>query len=87
MSKTLTEQLLANEEGRRLYYKEGLILEVTETICRLMKEKDVSLKELAEQTNISKSNITQFLNGERNLTLSIVSNLLFALDAKRSLVQ
>ncbi len=82
MGDNFIRELLANREGQRLYFREDLIFEVTEAICKVMEEKDISKAELAEIAGVSKSNITQLLSGDQNMRLSTVADLLFALGAR-----
>jgi transcriptional regulator with XRE-family HTH domain len=82
MGDNFAERLLSDREGQKLYFREDLIFEVTETICRVMEEKGISRTELAEIAGVSKSNITQLLSGDQNMRLTTVADLLFALDAK-----
>jgi antitoxin component HigA of HigAB toxin-antitoxin module len=69
-------------ERRQYYYQEKLILEVTELICELMKQKGISKAELARKLGRSKSNMTQLLDGTTNMTLRTVSDTLLVLDSK-----
>ncbi len=82
MKKTFLQELMSDHEGRRLYFREDLIFEVSEAICRTMQEKGVSRAELAKRLNVSKSNITQLLSGNHNMRLTSVADLLYALDMK-----
>ena len=82
MAKTFIEKLLSDEEGRKLYFREDLIFEITEAISKVMDEKDISKAELSRLAGVSKSNITQLLSGDQNMRLSTVADLLYALDSK-----
>jgi len=82
MAKTFIEKLMSDEEGRKLYYREDLIFEVTETISKVMQEKRVSKAELSRLAGVSKSNITQLLSGDHNMRLTTIADLLYALDSK-----
>jgi transcriptional regulator with XRE-family HTH domain len=82
MGDNFIEKLLSDPEGQRLYFREDLIFEVTEAICKVMDEKGVSKAELAEIAGVSKSNITQLLSGDQNMRLTTIADLLFALGAK-----
>jgi len=68
-----------SDETKRLFAKEALILEVTEAIWELMEKHGRSKAELAKALGTSKSNITQLLDGRRNMTLGTLSDLAFAL--------
>ncbi|MBN1804600.1 MAG: helix-turn-helix domain-containing protein [Sedimentisphaerales bacterium] len=82
MNKTFIEKLMSEDEGRKLYSREDLIFEITETICKVMEEKGISKAKLSRMAGVSKSNITQLLSGDHNMCLTTVSDLLYALDSK-----
>jgi len=82
MGDNFIRELLSDREGQRLYFREDLIFEVTEAICKVMEERDISRAELAEIAGVSKSNITQLLSGDQNMRLSTIADLLFALGAR-----
>lgn len=69
-----------SEENRRLFQQEELILDVTESICDVMDKANVSRKELADMMGTSKSNITQLLNGSRNMTLRKLADIAYFLN-------
>jgi transcriptional regulator with XRE-family HTH domain len=75
------EELNQNDADRRAYLQEATILEVTELVCKLINEKKITRTELARKMNVSKSQITQMLDGEANLTLRSLSDMLWALDS------
>jgi len=82
MDKTFIEKLLDDDEGRKLYFREDLIFEVTETIWNIMEEKGINKAELSRLAGVSKSNITQLLSGDHNMRLTTVADLLYVLDSK-----
>ena len=82
MAETFIEKLMSDEEGRKLYFREDLIFEITEAICKVMHEKRINKAELSHLAGVSKSNITQLLSGDQNMRLSTVADLLYALDSK-----
>ena len=82
MNKTFIQELMSDHEGRKLYFREDLIFEVTEGICKTMEEKGISKAQLAKLLGVSKNNITQLLSGDHNMRLTSVADLLYALDAK-----
>jgi plasmid maintenance system antidote protein VapI len=51
------------------YWLEGPIVDFTEDICRLMKEKNVSKAELARRLGTSRAYVTKLLGGNANFTL------------------
>lgn len=82
MTKTFIQKLMSLDDGRKLYFREDLIFEITEEICKVMEEKHVNKAELSRLAGVSKSNITQLLSGDQNMRLSTVADLLYALDSK-----
>lgn len=80
MNESLTKQLTSTADGMRLYQQERAILEVTETVCRLMEEQGVTRSELAKRINKNKSHVTQLLDGEANMTVRTISDMFGALD-------
>lgn len=82
MAETFIQKLMSDEEGRKLYFREDLIFEVTEAISQAMEEKGVNKAELSRLAGVSKSNITQLLSGDQNMRLTTVADLLYALDSK-----
>lgn len=59
---------------------ESKILEITETICERMKDKDISRTRLSELLSISKPGVTKILNGSSNFTLKTLLSISNALD-------
>jgi len=82
MAETFIQKLMSDEEGRKLYFREDLIFEITETICKVMDEKGINKTKLSRLAGVSKSNITQLLSGDQNMRLTTVADLLYALDSK-----
>jgi len=82
MTETFIQKLMSDEEGRKLYFREDLIFEVTEAISQVMEEKGVNKTELSSLAGVSKSNITQLLSGDHNMRLTTVADLLYALGSK-----
>jgi len=82
MAKTFIEKLMSDDEGRKLYFREDLIFEITETIWKVMEEKGISKAQLSRLAGVSKSNITQLLSGDHNMQLTTVADLLYTLDSK-----
>lgn len=73
--------LFKKTDGDPVYLQEKLILEVTESIWEIMNRKKVNKTELAKRIKTSKPNVTQLLNGGRNMTLRTLSDIAVALDA------
>lgn len=62
------------------YWLEGPIVDFTEDICRLMREKKVSKAELARRLGTSRAYVTKLLGGNANFTLSTMVKVAMALD-------
>ena len=62
------------------YRFESVILDITEDICRIMKEKNISRSKLAEKLNISRPAVTRMLDGNPNFTLKRLLAVSDALD-------
>ncbi len=75
----LDNWLQESKENRKLFAEEGLILEVTEAIWASLKLKGWSQKELAEALGVSRSHVSQLLDGRRNMTLRTLADIAFAL--------
>jgi len=80
MSDSLMKRLTATPEGMRLYQQERAIQEVTDLICLLMAEQDVSRAELARRIGKTKGYVTQLLDGRTNMTIRTISDVCLALD-------
>jgi transcriptional regulator with XRE-family HTH domain len=72
-------------EFRKLLSQEELILEVTEVLCGLLEQENISRKELADRLGKTKGFVSQLLNGGRNLTLRTVADILHVLGYKVAL--
>jgi transcriptional regulator with XRE-family HTH domain len=70
------EEALSSPEA----WMDSPIVEFTEDLCRLMKEKDVSRAELAKRIGTSRAYVTKLLGGNANFTLATMVKLAFALD-------
>lgn len=72
---------LVNKIKDTLEYRfETFILDITENICRIMKEKNISRSKLAEKLNISKPAVTRMLDGNPNFTIKRLLTVADALD-------
>lgn len=67
------------------YRFESLLLDITESICRKMKEKNISRSKLAEKLNISRPAVTRMLDGNPNFTLKRLLAVTDALDLDLSI--
>lgn len=84
MSTTYEQFSAAGEQNRRLLRQEGLILDVTESVCELLEQEGLSQTDLARRLNCGKSHVSQLLNGRRNLTLKTLADIAGALGVKPS---
>jgi len=73
------EELISTKEGMKLFQRERTILEVTELICGILSGQKLKRSELAARLGTTKSNVTQLLDGEANMTLATVSDVFTAL--------
>ena len=72
--KTLTEILLSAEAGRRAYWGRGKELEITEMICKAMREQRISRAEMAKRMDITEQELSDLLTGDSN---TVFSDLLY----------
>jgi transcriptional regulator with XRE-family HTH domain len=70
------DEALASPEA----WIDGPIVEFTEDLCRLMKEKGLSRADLAKKIGTSRAYVTKLLGGNANFTLATMVKLAFALD-------
>lgn len=81
MHENLSDRITRTPEGMRLFLQERAIMEVTELISHLMEEQGMTKTDLARQLDTSKANITQMLDGQRNMTIRTISDVLFCLGS------
>ena len=79
MNRTPFDENMKDVEYRRLFNQEALILEVTEAICGYMEEHEITRVELAKRLGKTKGFVSQLLNGDRNLTLRTLADIVDAL--------
>jgi transcriptional regulator with XRE-family HTH domain len=80
--KTFYEQLMATEEGKRLFKREEAVMEVTEFICGEMEKRGVTRSELAKRLGKTKRYITQLLDGGTNMTVRTIADVCHALGCE-----
>lgn len=73
-------KLFEESETHVDYWMATPVIEFTEDLCRLMKEKKVSRAELARRIGSSRAYITRLLGGGANFTLHTMVKLAMALD-------
>jgi transcriptional regulator with XRE-family HTH domain len=76
------KDFMQDADFKKRLIQEEFILEVTEVICKIMRDKGISRKELSNLMGKSKASISQLLNGERNLTLRTVADILNVLGCR-----
>ncbi len=79
MGSTWIEGQNTTDDEIRLFTQEKTIVEVTEMICALMQQMGVTKSELASRLGKTKGFVSQLLDGESNMTLRTVSDVLFAM--------
>lgn len=84
MSSALKAWVNESPERHRVYEQECLIVETSEAIWKAMEQAGVSKVALAERLGTSKSNVTQLLNGSRNLSIRTLADIALALGCKVS---
>ena len=81
MYNALLKDIKYDSEDMKFYLQEKLILEVTNRIAEMMQKKNVSKSALAGKLGRTKGFITQLLNGNANMTLRTISDVMWALDS------
>jgi transcriptional regulator with XRE-family HTH domain len=83
-AKTLHDEYLKDKEFARIMAQERLIMDVTESFCRILEEENLSRSKLAHIMGKTKGYVSQLLNGNRNITLRVLSDIAYHLgyDAK-----
>ncbi len=76
---SMYKEIMSTEEGRREVCAELAILSATELIVELMQKQGLKRKDLAERMGVSKSRVTQILNGDTNMKLSTLAYALAAM--------
>jgi transcriptional regulator with XRE-family HTH domain len=75
MNETVLDQFTADEKGTRLFHQEKLAAELTELMCKAMRERGVNRSALATLLHKSKGRISQILNAETNFTVRTVADI------------
>lgn len=79
-SKTELQRFVESPDNMRRFQQERATLEVTELICKIMVEEGISRSDLAKRLGKTKGYITQLLDGQTNMTIRTMSDVLFCLD-------
>lgn len=76
MSRSILEQWLTETDATgKLAAQEELILAVTEAIWEELKRQRWTKSQLAEALDTTPTNVTQWLNGSRNMTLRTLADI------------
>ena len=73
--------LKTTTQETRTDQQEWLILQVTLHIEKLMEDQGVSKAELARRLGVNRAYITQLLDGQTNMTLKKIADVMLALDS------
>lgn len=73
------------EEEERLSAEEKLIVDVAEDFWEILEKEGISRKELADRMGKKKSDISQLLSGDRNLSLRTIADIAFYLGHEANL--
>lgn len=79
---SLESEIVSQDEGQRIWNQEQAVFDVTELICGIMNEQNVTRAELATKLGKSRPYITQLLDGATNMTIRTVADVLGALGYK-----
>jgi antitoxin component HigA of HigAB toxin-antitoxin module len=80
---TIASDIRAANPG--LFEAEALLLEATETICRVMKEQGVTQGMLAKRLGCSKANVSHVLSGNQGMTTKSIARFMCALGKRVTL--
>jgi len=76
------KQLLEEGENDPDYLTEKVLLEVTEQIYRRMQDAGLRASDLADRLGVSRSFVSQLLNGKPNMTIRTLVGVAHALDQR-----
>lgn len=77
--KTLYDEYLKDKEFARIMAQEDLIMDVTENFCRIIEEEKLTRSKLAHIMGKTKGYVSQLMNGNRNITLRVLSDVAYHL--------
>ena len=75
----LVEELTRSPKLMQLFQRERLAIEITELLCQLMEEQDITNKDLAKRLGLSKKKVISFFQKDSKMTVEEISDLFFAL--------
>lgn len=82
--RTAVDRLRNDAAESILFQQEETILEITEMICEVMDKKGISRADLAKRLGKSRSFVSHLLNGDRNMTLRTLSDILHSMECRLS---
>lgn len=59
--------------------QENLIKDITENLCRILKEEKLNMSQLAQLTGRTEKHLSELLNGKREMTLRALLEIAFSL--------
>ena len=77
--KTLYDEYMKDKEFARLMAQEDVIMGVTEDFCKILEEDKITRSKLAGIMGKTKGYVSQLLNGRRNITLRVLSDIAYYL--------
>lgn len=80
MARDLKAWLDESEKNQHLLAQEALLLEASEAIWAALDKLKMTKADLARALGSSKANVTQLLDGRRNMTLRTLADIAFTLD-------
>ena len=78
-TRTLHDEYLKDKDFARIMAQEDLIMDVTENFCRILDEEKLNRSRLAKTMGKTKGYVSQLLNGNRNITLRVLSDIAYYL--------
>ncbi len=78
--KTWFEKMLDSVEDSFGFRLETIILDLTEQVCKRMKNKNITRTQLAEKLQVSPAAVSKVLNGNPNFTIKTLLQLADALN-------
>jgi transcriptional regulator with XRE-family HTH domain len=73
-------QMLAESRNHPDFVAETVSLQIISDLCKAMKRKQITKKELAERVGVSPAFVSQVLNSKPNMTLLTLAKFAIALD-------
>ena len=83
---SLFDEFMEDQDFARMERQEDFILTLTETIVSEMERRGITRAELADRLGKTRSCISQYLNGSRNLTCRTLADIAYAINCKPHLV-